>query len=75
MDNLCVRSTGVSSCTGSVIAKCEDEVDVRWKIELENCRPGPVETLTARGVDFPDARRGRRELSLRGVRRDLEHRT
>ena len=75
MDNLRVRSTGVSSCTGSVIAKCEDEVDVRRKIELENCRPGPVETLTARGVDFPDAWRGRRELSLRGVRRDLEHRT
>jgi len=35
-----VRARG---CTGSVAAECEDDVDGRRKIELENCLPGDAD--------------------------------
>jgi hypothetical protein len=40
MDNVRVRSTGGSGCTGSVPAKSEDDVDGRRNVELDNCLPG-----------------------------------
>lgn len=44
MDNVRVRSTGVSGCTGSVAAECVDDIDGRRKIELENCLPGDADS-------------------------------
>lgn len=44
VDNVRVRSTGVRGCTGSVAAECEDDVDGRRKIELENCLPGDADS-------------------------------
>lgn len=40
VDIVRLRSTGVRGCTGSVAAECEDDVDGRRKIELENCLLG-----------------------------------
>ena len=43
VDIVRLRSTGVRGCTGSVAAECEDDVDGRRKIELENCLTGDAD--------------------------------
>ena len=43
VDIVCLRSTGVCGCTGSVAAECEDDVDGCRKIELENCLTGDAD--------------------------------
>jgi len=43
VDIVRVRSTGVRGCKGSVATECEDDVDGRRKIELENCLPGDAD--------------------------------
>lgn len=43
VDIVRARSTGVRGCTGNVAAECEDDVDGRRKIELENCLPGDAD--------------------------------
>ena len=43
VDIVRLRSTGVRGCTGSVAAECEDDVDGRRKIELENCLLGDAD--------------------------------
>lgn len=43
MDNVHMNSTGLNGCMGSLATKCEDDVDGRWKIQLENCLPGDAD--------------------------------
>jgi hypothetical protein len=50
VDIVRLRSTGVRCCTGSVAAECEDDVDGRRKIEVENCMPGDADCTEVRVV-------------------------
>jgi hypothetical protein len=43
VDIVRLRSIGVRACMGSVAAECDDDVDGRRKIELENCLPGDAD--------------------------------
>jgi len=63
VESVRTRSTGVSGCTGSVAAECEDDVDGRRKIVLEKCLPGDpvcagVCTVRMLVGDVDAARRG-----------------